>query len=290
MMMTLEELNSNTVTEVTTALEKCCVSTKWISEMVASRPFTSSSDLIEKAAEIWYTECTAEDYKEAFLGHPKIGDVDSLKKKFSNTKDWANNEQSKIDSATDKTLHGLAKGNDDYLEKFGYIFIVSASGKSAKEMLTILQKRLLNSEKEELQIAMNEQHKITVIRLKKLIVEVNADQTLKSHITTHALDTTKGVPAKEMPVALRMVDGNTKTLLSVGLTNANGRVTDLLPPGRMLAVGTYEMEFDTKFYHEAQDQTIFYPDATIKFVVTDSGHYHIPLLISPFGYSTYKGS
>jgi 5-hydroxyisourate hydrolase/2-oxo-4-hydroxy-4-carboxy-5-ureidoimidazoline decarboxylase len=289
-MMTLEELNSNTAIEVAMHLEKCCVSKTWISEMAASRPFTSSSDLIEKAATIWNTKCTAEDYKEAFSGHPKIGDVTSLKQKFSNTKDWANNEQSKVDDADDKTLHDLAKGNDAYLEKFGYIFIVSASGKSAKEMLTILQKRLLNSEEEELQIAMNEQHKITVIRLKKLIAEVDEDQTLKSQITTHALDTAKGVPAKAMPVVLRMIDGNTKKLLSVGLTNTDGRVADLLPPGRMLAVGTYEMEFDTKFYHKAQNQTVFYPDATIKFIVTDAGHYHIPLLISPFGYSTYKGS
>lgn len=290
MMTTLEELNANTAEHVALELAKCCVSSKWAAQVAKSRPYTSSADLIAKAASTWYKKCGAEDYLEAFKGHPKIGDIESLKEKFSHTKAWAGKEQAKVDDADTKTLQDLSKANSEYEAKFGYIFIVSASGKSAEEMLSIVRKRLSNSPEGELRIAMNEQHKITVIRLAKLIEEVAVDKTLRSHITTHALDTTKGIPAVGMPVSLKIVTSNDKKLLSTGITNSDGRVSDLLPPGRNLEIGEYEMVFDTAHYQKSNGLISFYPEVTIRFMVSDEGHYHIPLLISPYGYSTYKGS
>lgn len=290
MMTTLKELNSQSEEQVTTALNKCCVSVQWARLMANQRPYTSTSDLIAKAASIWYSKCSKEDYLQAFTGHPKIGDVESLKEKFAHTKEWAGKEQAKVDDANTDTLLALKKANSEYESKFGYIFIVSASGKSAEEMLAIVQKRLLNPPEEELRIAMNEQHKITVIRLIKLIEEVALDKSLRSHITTHALDTTKGLPAAGMPVLLRGIVSNKKMLLSLGVTDTDGRVSDLLPPGRILEIGQYEIEFDTASYQLKQGQTSFYPEVAITFTVADQGHYHIPLLISPYGYSTYKGS
>ncbi|MFS4467772.1 2-oxo-4-hydroxy-4-carboxy-5-ureidoimidazoline decarboxylase [Maribacter sp. 2210JD10-5] len=290
MMTTLNELNAQNVEQVAAALNKCCVSVQWAKLLADQRPFTSSSDLIAKAASIWYSKCGKEDYLEAFKGHPKIGDVESLKEKFAHTKEWAGKEQAKVDDADMDTLLALKKANDEYESKFDYIFIVSASGKSAEEMLAIVEKRLLNSPEEELHVAMNEQHKITVIRLIKLIEEVALDKSLRSHITTHGLDTRTGLPAAGLPVSLKQISGNGKKLLSIGVTNSDGRVSDLLPPGRNLEIGDYEMVFETASYQKTKGLNSFYPQVQITFSVTDKGHYHIPLLISPYGFSTYKGS
>jgi 2-oxo-4-hydroxy-4-carboxy-5-ureidoimidazoline decarboxylase len=105
---------------------------------------------------------------EAFEHHPKIGDINSLKEKYPNTKEWASDEQAGINVASEEVLHAVAKGNEDYEKKFGYIFIVCATGKSAGEMRQILESRLMNNPDEEIQIAAEEQNKITKLRLEKL--------------------------------------------------------------------------------------------------------------------------
>ena len=128
----------------------------------------SLEELLEKAEEIWY-ECSEDDWKEAFAHHPKIGDVESLTKKFASTAQWASGEQSGVNTATEESITALAEGNHLYEEKFGYIFIVCATGKSAEEMLTLLRDRLKNNPEKEIKIAAAEQNKITKLRLQKLI-------------------------------------------------------------------------------------------------------------------------
>jgi 2-oxo-4-hydroxy-4-carboxy-5-ureidoimidazoline decarboxylase len=125
-------------------------------------------ELLNDAEDQWY-ECSEADWLQAFTHHPKIGDVDSLKKKFASTAKWAGNEQGAVNSASEETLKALAKGNDDYEKKFGFIFIVCATGKSADEMLQLLQERLPNDKAGEIKIAMEEQNKITQLRLQKLL-------------------------------------------------------------------------------------------------------------------------
>lgn len=125
-------------------------------------------ELLEDAEEMWYA-CSKEDWKEAFTHHPKIGDVESLTKKFASTGEWASGEQSGVNVAAKETIEALAEGNRLYEEKFGYIFIVCATGKSAEEMLGLLKSRLSNSPNEEIQIAADEQNMITKLRLEKLL-------------------------------------------------------------------------------------------------------------------------
>jgi len=288
--MTFKEFNNLSKEEISNSLEKCCVSKTWMSKMAESRPFSSENELIKKAASIWYNDCSVEDFTDTFTGHPKIGDVDSLKEKFANTKNWANNEQSKIADANTSTIEALTIANSQYEEKFGYIFIVSASGKSAEEMLAIIQTRLSHSKEDEIFVAMNEQHKITVIRLAKLIEGLSEKVDLRSHITTHALDTSSGIPASNMIITLKGLRHNEWKTMSVGITNNDGRILDVLPPGRLLIPGNYLMSFNTNAYYERHGQKGFYPEVSIQFTVTDNSHYHIPLLINPFGYTTYRGS
>ncbi len=289
-MITLSQLNSLSEQEAFTQLEQCCVSKTWVNQMLTSRPFSSENELIKKAASIWYNDCSVEDFKEAFTGHPKIGNVESLKEKFAHTAEWAGNEQSKVTGANKETIEALAKANELYEDKFGYIFIVSASGKSAEEMLAIVNSRLNNNVDDEIYVAMNEQHKITVIRLVKLVENLSEKADLSSHLTTHALDTSIGIPAKHMLITLKGLRNNEWKPMSVGITNTDGRISDVLPPGRLLRPGNYTMTFDTADYYKNNNQKGFYPEASIQFEVTDGSHYHIPLLINPFGYSTYKGS
>lgn len=108
-----------------------------------------------------------------------------------------------------------------------------------------------------------------------------------SAITTHVLDTARGRPAAGVPVRLEQAG----TVLGSGQTDADGRLRDLLPPDAPLAPGIYRLVFDTGAYFHRQDVDAFYPLVSIDFDVRDGGqHYHVPLLLSPFGYSTYRGS
>lgn len=165
--MTLEQFNTLPLEEVRIELERCCGSTRWIEGMIQQRPFDSPSSMYQHSDRIW-NSLSESDWKEAFTHHPKIGDMENLRAKFASTSTWAEGEQSGVQTATEITLNQLANGNKDYENKFGYIFIVCATGKSAEEMLTILQQRLLNSHSDEIHIAASEQTKITKIRLHKL--------------------------------------------------------------------------------------------------------------------------
>jgi 2-oxo-4-hydroxy-4-carboxy-5-ureidoimidazoline decarboxylase len=167
MLMTIAEFDHLPIGQKRDLLQKCCGSKAWIDKMIAAPPLEDLVDLVETAEEKWW-ECSEKDWLEAFEHHPKIGDINSLKEKYYNTVAWASNEQSGVDSASDEILQALANGNDDYEQKFGYIFIVCATGKSAGEMLEILQGRLPNNPEDEIKIAADEQLKITKLRLEKL--------------------------------------------------------------------------------------------------------------------------
>ncbi len=166
--MNIDQLNRLPEADATAAFGQCCGASQWVERMVYSRPFESLGEVLETSDTIW-EECDVDDYEEAFGHHPKIGDVESLAKKYANTKQWAAGEQKGMDGADLAVIHKLAEGNAAYEEKFGYIFIVNATGKSAAEMLALLEARMGNDPKDEIMIAAAEQNKITKLRLKKLL-------------------------------------------------------------------------------------------------------------------------
>ncbi len=112
-----------------------------------------------------------------------------------------------------------------------------------------------------------------------------------SPITTHVLDTARGRPAAGVAITLyRVADSGNTVELATGHTNADGRLTDLLDSSD-LAAGTYRLSFDTASYFASLDVATFYPRVEITFTISEpTEHYHVPLLLSPFGYSTYRGS
>jgi 2-oxo-4-hydroxy-4-carboxy-5-ureidoimidazoline decarboxylase len=166
--MTLHELNTISQPELKEVLTKCCGSSAWVKMMMTYFPVDDLVELLEDAEEKWY-ECNEDDWKDAFAHHPKIGDAESLPKKFTATAEWASGEQSGVNNASADTIKALAEANRLYEEKFGYIFIICATGKSAEEMLADLQVRLKNKPDEEIKIAATEQNKITKLRLEKLL-------------------------------------------------------------------------------------------------------------------------
>ena len=111
-----------------------------------------------------------------------------------------------------------------------------------------------------------------------------------SAITTHVLDTTKGMTAPGINVILYHYQANAWLEVANGLTNMDGRITDLLPKEIFLEHGIYKLKFETKFYFDQLEMPTFYPYVEIVFEISTSQHYHIPLLLNPFGYSTYRGS
>jgi len=282
--MTLSAFNNLDKGVAAKHLFECCGSTKWTAEMMRHFPFASESELIDRAEKIWYDGCSVIDWRESFTHHPKIGDIKSLTEKF------AGKEQAGVAAATSETIEVLAKANADYENKFGFIFIVCATGKSAGEMLKLLHDRLSNNEEEEINIAMGEQQKISIIRFRKLLTEANFDFLKVSQITTHVLDTAVGMPGKNISIRLQMKRNNQWQTMAQGITNSDGRIPDLLPQQRTLEPNTYKMVFDTGAYYASQNLKTFYPEVEITFATFDDAHYHVPLLVNPFGYSTYRGS
>lgn len=288
--MTLEALHNLDTIETSKLLSTCCGSSKWLELLLNALPFERVTALIAKAEGIWYNDCAEKDWQEAFTHHPKIGDVKSLTEKFASTQHLAGNEQAGVNTATLAVIEALAKANADYEAKFGFIFIVCATGKSAKEMLRLLEDRLSNTYAEELAIAMGEQHKITILRLKKLLSEADFSSLKVSQITTHVLDTTLGKPGQDITIKMQQPFENGWQTIAQGVTNKDGRIPDLLPPNRNLKHGTYKMLFETGKYFESIAVKGFYPQVEIQFTVFDDSHYHVPLLVNPYGYSTYRGS
>ena len=166
--MTFPDLNALAPAARAEALATCCGATAWVATLNQQFPFASADALYEAAERTWHN-LTEADWREAFAHHPKIGDVSALKEKFASTATWAAGEQGAVKQALPETLEALAAGNAAYERKFGYIFIVCATGKSADEMLALLQARLPHDPSQEIHVAMREQAKITRLRLQKLL-------------------------------------------------------------------------------------------------------------------------
>ena len=320
------DLHSATHTDRVHRFSQCCSSAQFATQLAsASTKIHNFPDLIHRAREIWFNLNPSTDWEEAFRGHPRIGDDPvKLKEKFSTTSDWALGEQSKaMATANAETLTELGEMNVKYEEKFGRIFIICASGVSAEFVLANVKDRMENSPWAEMMVAAREQMKITELRLKKLNLRFGAkdgeepaasqaasmkkrvkmlnEQTSsstnsekKSPITTHVLDTALGKPAEGIRVTLNNRSSAAPWKSLEGYTNADGRVTDLMGRGETLFAGDYELVFHVQEYvRMTTGQKSFYPECPIRFTVFSGRtkeHYHVPLLLNPFGYGTYRGS
>ncbi|MBI3402388.1 MAG: 2-oxo-4-hydroxy-4-carboxy-5-ureidoimidazoline decarboxylase [Acidobacteria bacterium] len=166
--MTLRDLNALDADAGSRALLRCCGSTRWAREMSAARPFASADAMAAKADAVW-AALDRTDWLEAFAAHPKIGQPGGAGK-AGGAAGWPDDEQRRVADAAETTRARLAQANREYEARFGYIFIVCATGKSAAEMLGLLERRMANDPAAELAVAAGEQRKITQLRLAKLLM------------------------------------------------------------------------------------------------------------------------
>lgn len=165
--MTIQEFNLLDRKRSLEELLKCCGSIFWAERMIERKPFENLEELTGQA-EVCWSATPEKDVLEAFSHHPKIGDLENLKKKFAATREWAGSEQGAMNFASPEIIEELSIANKKYEQKFGYIFIISATGKSAAEMLTQVKARIFNDPLTEFLISKTEQQKITKLRLNKL--------------------------------------------------------------------------------------------------------------------------
>lgn len=167
----LSRLDALSPAEAGAAFHRCCGCARWAERMAMGRPYADEAAVL-LAAERELLALGREEWLEAFSHHPRIGDQQALAARFASTRDWSGTEQEGVSAASDDVLDRLAEANRAYAERFGYTFIVCATGHTAGEMLAALEERLVNEPERELVVAAAEQAKITMIRLKKLLAEV----------------------------------------------------------------------------------------------------------------------
>ncbi|XP_058104246.1 uric acid degradation bifunctional protein TTL isoform X2 [Magnolia sinica] len=322
----------------------CCGSTKFAKEMARAAPFASCEQAVEAAREIWRNRVDVNGWLEAFAAHPQIGDSSSSIKKTETSAEWSKGEQSTaLATATDSTLQELFEWNALYRQKFGFVFLICASGRSSPEILAELKKRYPNRPIVELEIAGEEQMKVTELRLAKLftakakttspvttqhpavlsekpkdrlsvigahlIAATDPSPTKASRvsgrsrppITTHVLDVSRGRPAAGIEVQLEMwagaqhrpsfgkKDSGEWVFQGSSVTDTDGRSGALMGIIDNITPGIYRISFNTGKYSPSG----FFPYVSIVFEIKESQtaeHFHVPLLLSPFSFSTYRGS
>jgi allantoicase len=164
----LERFNRLPHQRAVRALLDCCGSKKWAQEMAARRPFADEVELFEAADKTW-SALAREDWFEAFQHHPPIGETQAKARQSTTASRWSAQEQSSAQKAVPEVLEALAAQNCAYAEKFGYVFLICATGKRSEEILNALRQRLPNDPDTELRIASEEQRTITRLRLEKLL-------------------------------------------------------------------------------------------------------------------------
>ncbi|XP_042479417.1 uric acid degradation bifunctional protein TTL isoform X2 [Macadamia integrifolia] len=321
----------------------CCGSTAFAREMAAIAPFVSFEQAVEAAREIWFNKVDVNGWLEAFAAHPQIGDSKSGNQKSETSAQWSKGEQSTaLATATDSTLQELFEWNSRYRKKFGFVFLICASGRSTPEVIAELKKRYPNRPIVEFENAAQEQMKITELRLAKLFTgkdkyppagrEYSATQATKAEdrvkiigahltaasgapaikasqssvrtrppITTHVLDVSRGSPGAGIEVRLEMWKGTQPRPLfgepdsrgwifqGSSITDNDGRSGHLMSIVDNVEPGIYRISFNTGKYSPSG----FFPYVSIVFEIKESQrseHFHVPIIFSPFSFTTYRGS
>jgi 2-oxo-4-hydroxy-4-carboxy-5-ureidoimidazoline decarboxylase len=252
-------------------LLEVCASAMWAQRVAAGGPYSDVDSLLEQADRVLARLPNAE-IDAALAGHPRIGGpIDNPS---------SAREQACVQNAAEQVRTELADKNRAYEDKFGYVYLVCASGRSAEELLDNLTERLDNDAETERRVVRTELMKINRQRLKRL-----SKRRVMTQISTHVLDATSGLPAAGVPVTLTGADG---AAMAEGVTDDDGRTGDLYT-GELS--GVCRLCFDTATYFAAQGVTGFYPEIVIAFEISGTAtKYHVPLLLSPYAYSTYRGS
>lgn len=173
--LTVADLDALPARDAEAVLRSCCGAAAWVRGMLARRPFGSLGGVLDAAREMWWS-LAPDDWLEAFSHHPRIGERRAATADARATR-WSADEQQGATTTTDAVRDALARGNREYERRFGHIYLICASGRSAEEMLALLRERLANDPATELRVAAAEQEKITELRLRKLLAHDSPPST-----------------------------------------------------------------------------------------------------------------
>ena len=251
--------------------------------------YVTFDQMLEAAMEA-ATPLTDAEVAEALAAHPRIGEQasgDGAEARFSRA------EQAASVDDDPELARRLAEGNAAYEERFGRVFLIRAAGRTRAEILDELERRLANNPITEFDETAQQLREIAALRLRTAfdepLPEPKDPPMLPSHVTSHVLDASSGAPASGISVTLFEQGADGWEAIGWAVTDDGGRATSLGP--EHLAAGIYQVQFDTGTYFAAQGLASFYPEVAITFEIAHADqHYHVPLLLSPFAYSTYRGS
>ncbi|MEV4441730.1 2-oxo-4-hydroxy-4-carboxy-5-ureidoimidazoline decarboxylase [Streptomyces sp. NPDC049577] len=259
------------------ALHEVCASAAWGEEILAGRPYRDAESLLA-AAEAATERLGPDDLAEAMAGHPPIG------RPQPGDETSAREQRGMADASAALTAE-MRELNLAYQEKFGHVFLICATGLTAGQLRDAIRHRIGEPPDRERTTARRELAKINRIRLARLL-----EQPGPVSVSTHVLDTGAGRPAPGIAVSLsvREKGGADWRPHAASATDADGRC--VFPPLPRAEPGTRaRLVFETTGHPSATGET-FFPEVTVTFAVTPGEHYHVPLLLSPFGYSVYRGS
>lgn len=265
--MDLGELNDATDTDAAATARGWADVDAWVDDLVAARPYASVAALLDRARSLAAAWGAAE-LDAALAHHPRIGE--------RATDESSAREQSSMRTAADDVAAAIADGNAEYERRFGRVFLVRAAGRTPEELRAELERRLGNDPAAEVAEAAAALAEIALHRIRATFGV--------AQLTTHVLDATTGRPAAGVGLVLSTVDGD---VIASGSTDTDGRAalgSDVL--GR----GDHVLRFATGQYFAAAGVPAFHPFVTVAFSVAGTDHLHVPLLLSPFAYSTYRGS
>ena len=252
----------------------------WIAlEVFSKQHFPTIADLAGAMREVVSTANLTQKL-DLLRAHPDL--VGRLAREGVLTKE-SSSEQSAagLDQVTPDEAAAFQRWNAEYQEKFGFPFIICVRKNRKERILQVFPERLARLQIEEQEAALAEVHQIAALRLTDLLVE--------GKITTHVLDIAQGVPAAGVGVRLEQIDAErNRHLLGQWKTNADGRVDSPLLEGTAFLPGCYELTFAVGEYFASTPGIL--DDIPIRVRLSEERHYHIPLLISPWAYSTYRGS
>ena len=287
-----------TADDLRDALPPALAVRRWADAVLAGAPYPSLDALVE-AATTAATPLTEAEVDEALAAHPRIGERPTAAHGEAEAR-FSRAEQASSDADDVELAARLAAGNRAYEEQFGRVFLIRAAGRTRAEILAELERRLRLDDDAELATVAAQLREIMALRLRATFADDDAsaapadEPPAPSLVTTHVLDTASGRPAPGVPVRLEALTDDGPREVGSGVTDDDGRVRTLGPA--TLAPGPYRLTFDTAEYlAESADESAgsgaFFPEVAVTFVVgPDDAHLHVPLLLSPFGYSTYRGS
>jgi 2-oxo-4-hydroxy-4-carboxy-5-ureidoimidazoline decarboxylase len=293
MTIALSDLNRMDLAAFTAAIGETFELAPWVAEAAhGKRPFATVTDL--HLAMMAAVRSAAPEAQVAFLGkHP---DLAGKAARAGAVTEESKHEQASVglDSLSEEEFARFHRLNDAYQEKFGFPFIVCVRRQTRDAILQQFERRLLNDEGQEFATAMQEVFHITRLRI---AAKVTGDgmPLVNGRLSTHVLDTHGGRPAQGVVIELYEFAGTRTQRIASAVTNADGRTDQPLIHGRPLPVGRYELQFAIGDHFRSRGivdaEPPFLDIVPLRFSVAEpEGHYHVPLLCTPWSYSTYRGS